>query len=186
MSQIFIGDYTVELSVYPFREYSAVDSEENYDHLYLEEGGYSCTTMVAIKISLADEPLKSALVGANGGGTGVFEKSFLTEPDRIVICCSDSVFCLSIPDLSLIWKTKADWATCFEIFKYKSDYIVHGELYITRLGHNGKIIWQQSGADIFLTMNSRQDDFMLIDQYILATDWENRKYKFDYDGNIIP
>jgi len=185
MASITIGDYTIELSVYPFREYSAVDSEEKYDHLYLEDGEYSFITMVAIKVSLADEPLKSALIGAVGGGTGVFENSFVTEPDRIVICCSDSVFCLSIPDLSLIWKTKADWATCFEIFKYKSDYIVHGELDITRLGHDGQIIWQQGGADIFVSLGPKGDGFILTDQYILATDFENRKYKFDYNGNII-
>ncbi|HEY9004469.1 MAG TPA: hypothetical protein VIM89_24135 [Mucilaginibacter sp.] len=185
MSQISIGDYTVELSVYPFKEYTAVDSEEKYDRLYLEEGEYSFMTMVAIKVSLAGEPLKGALIGATGGGAGVLENSFVTEPDRIVICCSDSVFSLSIPDLSLIWKTKADWATCFEIFKYQSDYIVHGEMDITRLGRDGQIIWQQSGADIFVCLDPNEAGFILTDQYILATDFENRKYKFDYKGNII-
>jgi hypothetical protein len=185
MSQISIGDYTVELSVYPFKEYSPVDSEEKYDFLYLEEREYSFITMVAIKVSLADEPLKSALIGANGGGTSAFENSFVTEPDRVVICCSDSVFCLSIPDLSLIWKTKADFATCFEIFKYQLDYIIHGEMDITRLGHDGQIIWQQGGADIFLCLDPEEAGFMLTDQHIFATDFENRKYKFDYDGNII-
>jgi len=185
MSQIVIGDYTVELSVFPFRKYSEADSEEKFDLIYLEEGEYSFTTMVAIKVSSTNNILKSALIAANGGGTGIFEKSFLTEPDRIIICCSDSVFCLSVPDLSLIWKTKADWATCFEIFKYKSDYIVHGELDITRLGHDGQIIWQQSGADIFVCLDPKVAEFTLTDQYIFATDFENRKYQFDYDGNII-
>jgi hypothetical protein len=62
---------------------------------------------------------------------------------------------------------------------------VHGELDITRLGHDGQIIWQQSEADIFVCLDPKEDAFMLTDQYILATDFENRKYKFDYDGNII-
>lgn len=185
MTPITIGDYTVTLSVYPFRNHSANDSEEKYDHRYLEEGEYSFTTMIAIKVSLDDDHIKGALIGAVGGGTGVFENSFIAEPNRIVICCSDSIFCLSIPDLSLIWKTKADEVTCFEIFKYQSDYIVHGELDITRLGHDGQIIWKQGGADIFVCLDPKGDGFMLTDQYILAKDFENRKYKFDYNGNII-
>lgn len=75
-------------------------------------------------------------------------------------------------------------ATCFGIFKYKEDYIIHGEVEITRLSNDGKIIWQQSGADIFTSLNSEKEDFV-ISEYILATDWDNRKYKFDFDGNQI-
>ena len=103
-----------------------------------------------------------------------------------MICCSDSVFCLTIPTLLLQWKTKADFATCFEIFKYKLDYIVHGEVEISRLSADGDLIWQQSGADIFVTPKSNEDDFVVTDDYILATDWDNRKYRFDFDGNVIP
>jgi hypothetical protein len=62
MAPITIGDYTVELAVYPLREYSAVDSEEKYDHIYLQDGEYSFATMVAIKASLPDEPLKAPLL----------------------------------------------------------------------------------------------------------------------------
>ena len=186
MSTITIGNYTVELSLYPFRGYSEADSEEKYDLIHLENSEYSFTTIAVIKVHLAEKLFKSALIGAVGGGTGVFENSFVAELDRIAICCSDSIFCLSIPDLSLIWKAKADEATCFEIFKYKSDYIVHGELEITRLGNNGQIIWQQSGADIFTTPDSNGDTFLITENYILATDWNNTKYKFDFDGNIIP
>jgi len=57
----------------------------------------------------------------------------------------------------LQWKTKADVATCFEIFKYRSDYIVHGEMAISRLSADGDIIWQQSGADIFVSTKSNED-----------------------------
>lgn len=84
----------------------------------------------------------------------------------------------------MLWKTKADQATCFEIFKHKDDYIVHGELEISRLDKNGNIVWQQGGRDIFTTLDGK-DDFAITDEYILATDWANRKYKFDFDGKII-
>jgi len=89
---------------------------------------------------------------------------------------------LSIPELTLLWRTHADQGTCFEIYKYQGSYIVHGEFEISRLHKNGKIIWQQSGADIFTTIEGRKD-FELTDKYIIATDFENRVCKFDYDGN---
>jgi hypothetical protein len=87
--------------------------------------------------------------------------------------------------LDLLWQTKGDPATCFQIFKYKDDYIVHGELEITRVGNDGKIVWQRGGADIFVTLNSSEKDFLVTEDYMLATDWENRTYKFDFDGNEI-
>ena len=72
--------------------------------------------------------------------------------------------------------------TCFEIFKKGDFYIVHGELEITKLNENGKILWQKGGADIFTTISGK-NDFKLTEKYIIATDWENRIYKFDYEGN---
>ncbi|MBB6110356.1 hypothetical protein SAMN05421821_106164 [Mucilaginibacter lappiensis] len=129
--------------------------------------------------------MNSALIGASGGGTAIHATGMIVEPEKLVICCSDSVFCMAIPTLLLQWKTKGDFATCFEVFKYKSDYIVHGEVEISRLSTDGDIIWQQSGADIFVTLDSNEAEFIITDDYILATDWENRKYKFDFDGNVI-
>ena len=78
-----------------------------------------------------------------------------------------------------------DQGTCFEIYKYQDSYIIHGELEISRLDKDGKILWQRSGADIFTTQDGK-DDFRIMKNYILATDWENRKYKFDFNGNILP
>jgi len=86
--------------------------------------------------------------------------------------------------LSLLWRTKADRATCFEIYKYQDSYIIHGELEIARLDKNGKILWQQSGSIIFTTLDGK-DNFIITDNYILATDWENRKYKIDFNGQLI-
>ena len=48
----------------------------------------------------------------------------------------------------------------------------------------GKIIWQKSGADIFTTEKGI-DDFEITESYIRATDWENRVYKFDFNGKEI-
>jgi len=177
MQKVTVGDYTIDIFV--DRAFSPNDSVHKYDYTYFDQTDSYCSTIIGIELYEEENLQKAGVIGAGGGATGIYNTSFVFDNNRIVICCSDSVFCLSIPDLSLLWKTKADMATCFEIYKYKSDYIIHGELEITRLGHDGEIIWQQSGADIFT------GPFVIADDYILATDWDNKEYKFDFDGDSV-
>ncbi len=160
------------------------DNVNQYDFAYFDKSEYVFPSVFGIKIYQGDLLLKSAVIGSMGGGTVIHDSSTIIEKDRLLICCSDTIFCLSIPDLTLMWRTKADQATCFEIYKYQDSYIIHGELEISRLDKDGKILWQQSGADIFTTLDG-QDSFIITDNYILATDWENRKYKFDFNGNLL-
>ena len=163
-----------------FRQNSSDNSNE-YNFVYLEKIDYNFPSIFGIKIYSDDNLIKSAVIGSDGGGTADDENSKIVENDRILICCSNSIFCLSIPDLTLLWQTKADEVICFEILKYKDSYIVHGELEITRLDIDGKIIWQKSGADIFATPSS-DNHIQLTDEFIIAVDWDNRIYKFGYEG----
>ena len=55
--------------------------------------------------------------------------------------------------------------TCFGIHFLDEDYVIHGELEITRLDKDGKIVWQYIGRDIWTTpegtdlaMSGRQAD----------------------------
>jgi hypothetical protein len=91
---------------------------------------------------------------------------------------------LSIPELDLLWQTQADQITCFGLYAYNDTYIVHGELGISRLDKDGKILWQKTGADIFTTLEG-ENIFEIADSYILVKDWEHRLYKFDFDGNSV-
>jgi hypothetical protein len=176
-----VGQY--EIDIYRDENYSkrSVDNLHKYDIEHFDESDYVFPTMFGIKVYKDNNLLSSAIIGSFGGGTGIHKTSIVYEDTRLLICCSDSIFCLSIPDLKLLWQTKADQATCFEIYKYQDNYIVHGELEISRLNKDGKIMWQQGGADIFTTIDGTQD-FELTDNFIIATDFENRVYKFDYEG----
>ena len=166
-----------------FTEGSA-DNVNQYDFVYFDKSEYYFPSVFGIKIFQDNTLIKSAVIGSIGGGTGIHDTSTIIENDRLLICCSDTIFCLSIPDLNLLWRTKADQATCFEIYKYQDSYIIHGELEISRLDKDGKILWQQSGADIITTLDGK-GTFQITDSYVLATDWENRKYKFDFNGNSL-
>jgi outer membrane protein assembly factor BamB len=160
-----------------------LDNLSGFDALYLNDDGYK-HSMQAIHLHRDGVPLKSILLGADGGGTGVYDNTALLDNYRVVTCCADTVFCLSVAGLDLLWKTKADIATCFAVYQYQQDYIVHGELEISRLDREGNIIWQVGGADAFVTLEGNSA-IILYEDSIVAMDFEYSKYVFDYDGNTI-
>ena len=176
--------YKVELEVDETYSEDSTDNVNDYVKVYFDQSQYEFTTKIGMRIFEESNLINSAIIASIGGGTGIHENSQIIESDRLLVCCSDTIFCLSIPELDLIWKTQADQATCFEIFKYKDSYIVHGELEISRLDSDGQLMWQKSGGDIFTTADGT-NDFEITEDYIRATDWENRTYKFDFDGNSI-
>ncbi|WP_345954181.1 hypothetical protein [Mucilaginibacter sp. PAMB04168] len=176
-----VNQYTITVKDAISRD---LDNLSGFDVVYINDDGYKPTSMQAIHLHSDGVLLKSIVLGANGGGTGVYANTALLDGDRLVTCCSDSVFCLCATSLELLWKTKADWATCFAIYKYKQDYIIHGEVELSRLDRSGNIVWQQSGADIFVTPHG-DSNLLLLEDSIVAIDFEFSKYVFDYDGNTI-
>lgn len=178
------GKYQVEIINESDYKPDSKDNVVDYDKKYLTESDYSLQTKFGIRISENGNELYSAIIGAEGGASGLHETSQIIENNRILICCSDTVFCLDLPTLNLNWKTKTDEFTSFEIFKIDEGYIIHGELEITRIDENGKIVWKNDGADIFVTPDGK-DDFEIKSDFIKATDWENRLYKWDFNGKEI-
>jgi hypothetical protein len=91
---------------------------------------------------------------------------------------------LSLPDLQLNWSTILDTATCFQIFKLDDDYLVHGEIEISRIDQKEAIKWKFGGADIFVSIDG-EEEFKLGEDHILLTDFSKSKYKIDFDGNLL-
>lgn len=176
-----IGKYQVEIITESDYNPDSKDNMANYEKEYLTDSDYNLPTKFGIKLLESGIQLNTAIIGAEGGASGLHETSQIIENNRVLICCSDTVFCLDIPTLNLNWKTKTDEFTSFEIYKIDNGYIIHGELEITRIDNNGKIIWKNGGTDIFVTQDGT-DDFRIKDNYIRVTDWENRIYKWDYNG----
>ena len=177
-----IEKYKIEIFTDETYKVGSADNINKYDFEYLEAENKYNSIFVGVKIYENQKLVKSTIIGSEGGNSGISENSKVIEENRIVICCADKIFCLSFPELNLLWKTKTDEISCFEIFKRDDFYIIHGEMEISKLNENGKILWQKGGADIFTTI-SGENVFELNENHIIATDWENRTYKFDYEGN---
>ena len=178
-------DLTIEVLDEPTYKYGSADNNFNYSKHYFGEGGQEYpTSQHGIKIFQDDSIIDNCVIIASGGATSVNQNSSLVDNDQLLICCCDTVFCLTLPDLELKWKTRADEATCFQIFKQQDDYIIHGEIQVTKLSKNGQIKWQFGGADIFVSIDN-EEAFKLERDGIILTDFAKTKYKIDFDGKLL-
>lgn len=173
--------YEIDIDYHPTYKSGSADNLFKFDFEYLEK---SASTIFGIKILENEVCLKSAVISAEGGETGVHNSALVLEENRLILCCGNKIFCLSIPDLKLLWKTKVDDFTCFQIFAHQETYIVHGEINISRITHDGMILWQYSGEDIFMNMDDGIE-CELKEDYIIASDFNNKVYKISYDGKCL-
>lgn len=181
---LVLEDSTISLFEESDHRADAADNSNQYTKAYFNGDESEAISKTGIRVEKDGQTVASCIIGSVGGTTGIHPNSSLISYGGLVVCCANSVFKLSLPDLQLEWKTEVDTATCFELFYLDEDYLVHGEMEITRLNKNGQILWSQSGGDIFTTAEG-DGGFVIYDDYILATDWEYNQYKFDYDGNLL-
>ncbi len=142
------------------------------------------TSKHGIKVWRDDQVIDSCIIIGSGGATGVHQNSSLLDDEHLLICCCDTIFCVTLPYLNLEWKTQVDPATCFQVFKLRDDYVVHGELQIVRIDKKGLIKWEFIGADIFVSVDNKEE-FKIENDGILLTDFSNTKYKIGFDGKLI-
>ena len=161
------------------------DNETSYNQIYFRgEDEYIVPAMHGIRIYENEKEINSCLIAGEGGSTGIHNTSTIIDEDKLLICYCDSVLCLYLPDLEIDWQTKADEITCFQIFKLEETYLVHGEMFVSRLNKNGKILWQFGARDIFVSLDGT-DIFEIHSDHILVSDWTETVYKLDFDGNLL-
>lgn len=185
MNSYHYKDLTVEVIDEPTYKFGSADNLFNYSKHYFGEGAIEYpTSKHGIKINHVGQIIHSCIVIGCGGATGVYQNTSLFDNDQLVLCCCDTIFCLTLPNLDLKWKTRADQATCFQIFQQQDDYIVHGEIQITKLDKDGNKKWEFAGADIFVNIDG-EEEFKIESDGILLTDFAKTKYKIDFDGKLL-
>lgn len=179
--------YQIEITDDKTYRVGSADNDFTYDSVHLsEETRDYQTSNHAIKIFQDEKLIKSAIVcAAGGGGTFVHENSTAVKDDSLYIACSNKVFALSLPDLTLQWMTQVDIATCFGIYQADNGLFTHGEVSVTRLGTDGTIIWEMGLRDIIVTIDSDKDSFILHDDHIELEDFNKNNYKLSFDGKLI-
>lgn len=174
----------VEILDEPNYTFGSVDNNFKYSKHHFGEGGHEYpTSKHGIKIFNEDQLINDCIIIGSGGATSINPYSSIINNDELIICCCDTVYCLSIADLKLKWQKRADQVTCFGVYKLQNDYIIHGEIEISRLDKEGSIIWQFGGSDIFVSLDD--ESFSLNFDHIALTDFCKTKYKIDFDGKIL-
>jgi len=166
-------EYEIQLIGDSSYSLNSTDNKIRYKNEIGELKEFHPVTKIGIIVNKNEIEVNSAILFGYGGASGLHQNSSMLENDKIFICIGDSVMCLSLPDLKLIWQTKLDNATCFEIFKFLDDFIIHGELSISRINPDGKVKWNFYGSDIFT------EEFKIIDNNIYATDFNHDLFKID-------
>ena len=185
MNRYQYKNLTIEVLDEPTYKFGSADNNFNYSKHYFGDGAKEYpTSKHGIKIYQDNQIIDSCIIIGSGGATGIYQNSSLFDNNQLLICCCDTIFCLPLPDLELKWKTQADQATCFEIFKNQEDYIIHGEIQVTKLDKNGNIKWEFGGSDIFVSIDN-DEDFKIEHDGILLTDFAKTKYKIDFDGKLL-
>lgn len=158
---------------------NSMDNLRSYDLIYVAPE----TDHFSTKIGLTSSE-RSVIILAGGGASGIHPNCATLCRGRLFVCVGDSLFALSIPYLELLWIVQADSATCFGVYSIDDGVLIHGELEISRVDDHGKILWQKSGSDIFVTPEG-EAAFQIVTNEVYALSWDGRRYKFDLDGNDL-
>jgi len=177
-------DLTIQLShASNFDPFSA-DNSKSYTNAYIESNEFRNNSLHGISVYKNEDEISNAVIGAGGGATGIHQTCCLIKNDVLFVCCGQKVYALLLPSLNLYWDRTLDMATCFEIYEYEDDLIVHGEVEISRLTTAGETKWQFSGRDIFVTMDGKKE-FQIIEGGITLIDFQGYKYVLDGNGKLI-
>ncbi|WP_442587444.1 hypothetical protein ACSBL2_15475 [Pedobacter sp. AW31-3R] len=185
MNQYEYHDLTIEVVDDPMYSYGSADNSFNYSRQHFGEAAKTYpTSKHGIKLFQNKEMINSCIISGSGGATTIHKNSSLLDNDQLIVCCCDTLFCLTLPDLEAKWKTQTDMATCFKVIKLQDDYLVHGELLISRVDKQGVIKWQFGGNDIFVSLEGAEE-CVVEDNHIILTDFEKTQYKLNFDGKLL-
>ncbi len=174
-------NYNIEIFNDPIFSPNSTDNKIQYDSV-IGETDYKPSSKHGIVVRSDGGIVKSLVILSSGGATGIHENCFVQVDRNIYLCAGDSIYKIEIPELEISWSVKIDDATAFQIKKIHDDFIVHGELAISRLNQAGKIIWQNYGSDIFVSETGEME-FEIRDDLIYARSWDGREYCFNFDGS---
>lgn len=118
-----------------------------------------------------------AVVGADGGATGVHVLSALVLDGQLYLAVGDSVACLQLRPCRLLWTTQMAPFTCFGLHHHAASgaLISHGELEMRRFTAQGDVLWEAGGADIFTGACRLEANGVVVE------DFHGDVYRFRYD-----
>lgn len=116
----------------------------------------------------------STVLLCDHGCPAVNDRDVLLRDGTLFVALCDHVAALSLPSLEMRWMADLDDACLFGLMEIDGAdaLLAHGELWITRLGLDGRIQWRHGGADIFTGGCWMDGDA------VVAVDWNGTEYRW--------
>jgi len=175
--------FVVEVADETNYELGSADNLNLYDAIHGADS-YTNQTKHSISVFENNEKISSILITGNAGRTTIHKQSLVIKNDDLLICCSEMVYSFKLPQLRLNWSKAFDQATNFEIYTFKDDFIIHGEMSIFNVTSTGEVKWEFSSRDIFVNLNGHKE-FEIIGEQLKVIDFENYEYILDANGQVI-
>lgn len=178
MTEIIVAHDDYEITLINDKLYTSgsADNKRKYSKEYKNQDVFHFVTKLGIVVTKLSKEYQSAIILGSGGASGLHETSFILNSNSLLMCVDHDIVCLNLPFLDLEWRKQIDDATCFEILKFMNDFIIHGELSISRIDINGNIMWTFYGPDIFT------EEMRIEGNFVIAVDFNNNVFKIDIEN----
>jgi hypothetical protein len=176
-----LGDAALEVELW--RDPAYASGSAGNVHRYGREiviGGHQGQA-TGVEVRVDGRPAASAVLLCDAGCPGVSFTDAVLRGDTLYVGVRDHAAALWLPSLEVRWMTPVDDACLFGFVETGDDaLLLHGELWITRLGPDGRIQWQQGGEDIFT------GGCWMEDGVVVAADWSGTEYRWRLsDGEAL-
>lgn len=105
----------------------------------------------------------------------------LVDGDLLIFCTFSELVVVDLNQDKVIKSVDFDCYQLFEIAKFKSGYIIHGEGEIRFLNRAFDVVWEGHCADIFANIIAEKD-FEVFEDYVVAIDWNGYKHYYNESG----
>lgn len=186
----YLKDYILELIDDKNYSPGSADNINRYSKEYIGDtiikNNYRATNKIGLRLfdRSTDEELTSIILCESGGLSSLHSQSFIFDDEKLMICIGTMVYCIRLPDLAKIWCYSFDHACIFSIHNIENDFVVHGELSISRFDKNGALKWTYSSNDIFVNLEDNVN-FAVLNGRIKVRDWYGEIHLLDGNGRRI-
>lgn len=171
-------NFTVEITLDDTYTVNSSDNAIKYDKVLDPMGIKEYYKFLRIAITHKNE---SQLIGLVCGFL-TYESCADLRDNDLVILSENYLLSLDLKKCEIAAVQKLDiFESTFGIYPYKEDYIIYGELDIARVDKNFNMLWNVSGADIFVTQDGTLP-FEMNGNGITARDFLGNVYSIGFDG----
>lgn len=130
MVTLNVGDYRLDITNDPPHYDGSADNLHSYDSTRVLGDNSYITSRHALRLFQHDEQIRSCLISAGGGASGVHDHTAIIHGDNCIIAVGPFMASVAIPSLDLNWATQTDDATCFGVYESQTHacLLSHGEL----------------------------------------------------------